>query len=324
MHQRSAPRRSTDTVPARRALRLLTVLTIAAGLVLSVGPVPPAAADGLPDGVRWEAEVNGVNVRDTSSERPVRLDPGRPAEVRVRIENRSAEPLSVPFVRLHGEVLGLTFYSYTTRVDMELAPGGGDTREFTIDLLDLGDQAKGLVPSQVSLLDGRAEVQSTKHFAGEVEGETTSVYGVFGLAVAALTLVLLVGGLWRLATGRLHPNRWRRGVTLAAPGLGVGFVVTFTLAAAAVTMPRGTMWAGLMSGGAAIGFLAGYLSPTPGEHDEDEDRYADDGGPEDDVPDDGEPTEAWIGDLVPEADGGAGVPELPRARAAERDDPARP
>ncbi len=41
------------------------------------------------------------------------------------------------------------------------------------------------------------------------------------------------------------------------------------------------------------------------------------------MPDDGEPTEAWIGDLVPEADGEAGVPELPRARAAERDDPAR-
>ena len=323
MHQRSVPFRSTDTVPARRLRHVLTVLAVAAGLVLAGGPVPSAAADGLPDGVPWEAEVNDVNVKDTSTENPVVLDPSRPAEVRVRIENRSDEPVSVPYVRLHGEVLGLTFYSYTTRVDIELAPGEPGTREFTIDLLDIDEQAVGFVPSQLSLLDAQAGVIESKDLTIEVKGKATSVYGVFGLAIAALTLVLLVGGLWRLATGRLHPNRWRRGVTLAAPGLGIGFVVTFSLSAAGWASPGAAMWAGLMGGGAAIGFLAGYLSPTPGEHDEDEDRYAD-GGPADGEPDEDEPTEVWIEDLVPEDDGEAGVPDLPRARSAERDDPALP
>jgi hypothetical protein len=93
---------------------------------------------------------------------------------------------------------------------------------------------------------------------------------LFGLAVGCVALLLLGVALWRLATGRLHPNRWRRGLTLAIPGLGLGFLLTFSLSALRVVPPHAALWSTLLMVGAAVGFAAGYLSPTPvGDVDED-------------------------------------------------------
>jgi hypothetical protein len=242
---------------------LVAVLT---GLLL--GPAGPAAAADLPGNGSWTAVVNDVNVDRADGDRTVRLVPGERARVTVVVENRSDEPVSVPYVRLEGSVLGLAFYVYTTRVDLEVPAGGDEELSYEIDLLDLGDQARGLIPSRLVLLDDAGEDVAAISFPVDVRGQFTSVYGVFGMAVAAVTLLLLAGALWRLATGGLHPNRWRRGLTMAAPGLGLGFVLTFTLSVLGIATPKATLWAVLLLAGAGVGFAAGYLSPTPGDVDE--------------------------------------------------------
>jgi hypothetical protein len=249
----------------RSASALLAFATL-----LVAGPLPAAAAaDSLPDGVRWTATVNDHNVERTSAEDPVRLEPGRrTAEVVVRLENRGEEAVEIPFVRLEGSVLGLTFYSFTTQVGLTLAAGENEVRTFSIQLLDLGEQASGLIPSRLSLLDLDAEEIAGKDLTVDVRGDATSIYWVFGAAIGALTLLLLAGGLWRLATGRLHANRWRRALVFAAPGLGLGFLVTFTLSALRVATPEGSLWTSLVLGGGALGFVAGYLSPTPSDSDD--------------------------------------------------------
>jgi hypothetical protein len=111
------------------------------------------------------------------------------------------------------------------------------------------------------------------------------------MAIGALTLVLLAGVLWRLATGRLSPNRWRRALAFAAPGLGLGFLVTFTLSALRIALPEAGLWAPLVLGGGIIGFIAGYLSPTPG----DEDEVAEEPAAEAGADDAGEPEHAAEG-----------------------------
>lgn len=253
-HHRAPPRRS----PAAVAL-------LVCGLVL--GSAAPAAAADLPATTPWTATVDGQNVERTSRSDPIRLDASGPVEVTLRVENRGDETLQVPYVRIHGTVLGLTFYAYTTRIDMEVRAGDAEERTFPVDLLDLGSQASGLIPSEISILDASGATMAAKDMTVDVRGRVGSVYGLFGAAIAALTVLLLVAVLWRLAKGTLSPNRWRRGLAVAAPGLGLGFVLTFSLSALRVASPEAGLWSSLLLGGLLIGFAAGYLSPTPHEAD---------------------------------------------------------
>ncbi len=306
MPPRSAPVPSLPSSPGSLARWcVLAVLTV---LCLTAGPGPSARAEQLPDGIVWTATVNGRNVERAEDE-PVRLDPARPATVVLRVENAGDRPVEVPYVRLAGAVAGLTLYSYTTQVELRLEPGQADGREYEIRLLDLADQATGLVPSRISLLDGNAHEISGTDLTVDVLGEVTSVYGVFGAAVGALGLLLLAGALWRLATGRLHCNRWRRALAFTAPGLALGFLLTFGLAALRLAVPDGSLWGSLLAGGAAVGFVAGYLTPAPGERDDTGPTDADgaeDEAAEDDPGGDGgrpaAPEDADEPDLVPLAD----------------------
>jgi Transposase, Mutator family len=129
------------------------------------------------------------------------------------------------------------------------------------------DQAVGLIPAEVALVDSRGRVIDSKPFIADVRGSASSVYGSFGIAVGLITLVLLAGALWRLIRGPMFRNRWRRAIALAAPGLGLGFTLTFTMSVLRWATPVGSLWASFLLFGAAAGFVAGYLSPTPVEED---------------------------------------------------------
>jgi hypothetical protein len=259
------PPAATSPGSGRSLPRLLAVLAAASALVVSTSG--PAAAE-LPKGVVWTATIDDQNVDRLADGGSVRLDPARPVEVAVRIENGGQQPVSVPFVRLEGGVLGLEFYAYTTQVDLELQPGESATREFPVRMLGLAEQASGLLPSQIALVDLDNRVIEAKGMPADIRGDADSVYSLFGMAVGALALLLLAGVLWRLATGRLSQNRWRRGLAMAAPGLGLGFLLTFTLSAFRWASPEPGLWTTLLLGSAVVGFVAGYLSPTPGGEDE--------------------------------------------------------
>jgi hypothetical protein len=233
--------------------------------------LPATAGAALPPGAVWTAKIDGRSVNDTSTSNPIRLTPGEPVEIIVRVENRSPTPVAARYVRLEGGVLGLRFYVFTTTVDLQAQPGGWDERTFTIDLLDLGTQASGLLPSRLVLLDAAGGELDAKPLLVDVRGSVSSVYAGFGLAVGGITVLLIVGALWRLARGRLPRNRWRRGLVLAAPGLGIGFTLTFTLSALRWAAPSGGVWTTFLILGAAAGFVAGYLSPTPAGADEPDD-----------------------------------------------------
>jgi hypothetical protein len=262
-----------------RPRRLLPAVAVATSLVL--GAAGPAAAEPLPKGVTWTAVINDRSI--DRSDDPVILEPGEPAQVSVVVQNRTGKPVTVQYVRMAGAFLGLDFYVYTTFVARKVAGGATEEIEFDVDLLDLGDQATGLLPSQMVLLDPKGDELSAKEFQADVRGKLTSVYGLFGLAVGALTLLLLAGALWRLATGRLHPNRWRRGLTMAAPGLGIGFFLTFSLSALHVASPRASLWSTLVLLGGVIGFAAGYLSPNPQGPDDLAEEEDEDGPPDEGI-----------------------------------------
>jgi len=246
--------------------------------------VPAVAGAALPPGVTWTATIDGRSVKTTSTSDPIRLTPPEPAEIVVHVENQSSTPVTARYVRLEGGVLGLKFFVFTTNVDLQALPGGHDDRKFPVDLLDLGSQASGLLPSRIVLLDAAGAEIAAEPLLVDIRGSASSVYAGFGLAVGGITVLLVAGALWRLARGRLPHNRWRRGLVMAAPGLGIGFTLTFTLSALRWAAPSGGLWTTFLVLGAVAGFVAGYLSPTPDDIDDpeeplpvDDDGYVDDG-----------------------------------------------
>lgn len=246
---------------------ILVILTV-------LSPATPAAAEVAP-GVTWSASINGTEVRAASGTQRIPLQGNGSASLIVRMQNVGTRPTSVRYVRLQGSVVNLQFYVFTQRVDMSVPAGGSDEREVDIDLLDLGRQATGLIPSEVVLLDARGNEVDSKPFTADVQGRANSVYGTFGVAVGLITLTLLAGALWRMISGTAHRNRWRRAMSFAAAGLGLGFTLTFTMSVLRWATPAGRLWATFLLLGAVCGFAAGYLSPTPVQDDAVEEAQGD-------------------------------------------------
>ena len=268
-----------------RSRSLAAMAALALALVPVVGAAAPAAA-APPDGLTWRATVDGRDAAAATSNDPLPLPAGRDLEVDLVVDNRGNQPLTVRSLRLEGRVIGMSFFSFTSQIDLVVAPGATETRSITLDLGELGEQAVGLIPARMSLVAPDRSVIDTIPVATDVRGSLASAYGLFGLAVGLVTLVLVIGLALEIAGHRLPPNRWRRAVRFLAPGLGIGLVATFTVSATRLLLPSATVWVPLVLGCGAVAFLVGYLTPAPHDWSDGTDGYVgghrDDGYPDDD------------------------------------------
>jgi hypothetical protein len=220
--------------------------------------------------VELAATINGRDVRTIDANVPVRLIPADGADIVLTATNRGTAPVTVRSARLDGRVFGLTFFKYTTRLDLELPPGTQGSRHFLVDTDDLAGQATGLLPAGLTVLDDNRDVLATTDLAVDVRGSVWSLYGVFGIVVAAATLLLLAALLYGLATQRLPANRWSRATRFLVPGVGLGLTLTFTLSTFRVLTPNPLTWIALVLVCGLVAFGLGYLSPAPHTDDEDE------------------------------------------------------
>ncbi|MDQ6728538.1 MAG: hypothetical protein M3066_20605 [Actinomycetota bacterium] len=258
----------------RKAARAVVALV---GTSVTVMLLPGAATASVPLPVRGAtltATVDGAPVGASSEARPIRLSPLRQATLAVEVVNGSSKPLDVRIVRLEGKVVGLTFFAYDTAVGLKVAPGETGTRRFLLDLGGLDGQATGLIPGAVKLLDADRHVVAEEGGVIDVRGSLRSVYGVFGLGVAFLTVLSFLGALVGLARHRLPPNRWRRALRFLTPGLGLGLLLNFTLSATRVFVPTAGRWASIVVVSAAVLFGLGYLTPSPDTGDDEEEEGA--------------------------------------------------
>lgn len=272
------------------------VLCLLAGLV-----APPAFA--VDEDLAVVATIDGRELRGADANRPVRLSAAKAARVKVSVTNRGDSEVLVRSVRIDGRVMGLTFFSYETRVDMRVPAGGSDERTYDLDLLDLASQATGLLPARLALLDDQRQLLAAQRFSTDVDGSLRSLYGTFGLIVAAMTLALLAGVAFRLVTHRLPVNRWKRGVMFGTCGLGIGLTLTFSLSAVRVLSPDPSRWLTLVVVSGVILFVLGYITPTPVDPDD-----AGDGPPDGS----GWPTRDAAAPATPRVTSGAEVLQPPR------------
>jgi hypothetical protein len=246
----------------------VTIAILAGGLLFAPGA---GAAGGAS---HFGVTVNGVSAATSSDARPAQIFPDRLVEVTVSLANRQATPLHVTSVRLQGDVLGLPLFSYDSAIELVVPPGTTRSLRFPVSVSGVGSQATGLVVASVTLLGPDGSAVASQSLVTKVHGSLKSIYGLFGLAVLALTISSLLFALLALARHRLPQNRWLRGSRFFIPGFGIGLVLNFTLSAFGVFVPGPGHWISLMIFTSATGFLLGYITPAPNE--EEFDDYDDD------------------------------------------------
>lgn len=241
--------------PLRYQSALLLTLVIAVTAVFAAGPVWAQQENGL----QWSVTINGRSVDDFDTNDPLRLVPEEGALLEVELSNTAQSPRNIRSVRLDGQVMGLTMYNYTTRVDIEIPPGSTTTRRVELDLLDLSGQAVGLIPSRIQLLDDERNVLLEESFPADIRGSVTSVYGVFALAIVGISVVLLGVLLLAIRRNQLPRNRWKRAMHYVPLGVGIGFVLTFTLSATRQLAPNAGSWVSFVLICGGVAFAVGYF-----------------------------------------------------------------
>lgn len=211
--------------------------------------------------VDWTARIQGRDVGDIDGGAPLVLDPNRPLRVEMTITNQDENPVDIRSLRLEGRVVGLVFFRYTIALALPLEPGQKAERTVELELDDLAGQAVGLLPTDFELLGQDRRVLKQKSFPVEVRGSLWSAYGVFGVAVGAITAALLASLLIALARSALPRNRWTRGVQFGTVGVGVGLTLTFTLSATGLLIPNATAWLPIVFASTVGAFLVGYFLP---------------------------------------------------------------
>lgn len=257
----SCATRPTQTVRSswRHSSRLpLGVVLLVVALGLLFASAPPAVASPA---VEMHASINGRPVSTIDDNSPLRLQTDTVATVDVTVVNHTRSPIVVHSVRLEGKVMGLTFFSYETVIDLAVPAGRSASQTLSLDLIDLAHQASGLLPARLELLSSGRTVMASDSFAVHVVGSGWSVYSLFSLAVALLMAVGLARTLWLLATHRLDDNRWKRAVRFCGVGVGVGLTLTFSLSAIGALVPSSHDWLTFVVSCAALFFVLGELTP---------------------------------------------------------------
>ncbi len=248
----------TTTRPSPAAPRTLRATIIVVAVTFLLG----ACGADSSDAIEIDASIDGVALDAADALSPLPLSTEE-SELVMVMTNTSDEPQAVRYLRLEGEMVGLTFLTYTTRVAVELEPGEQRSVTVPLDFFDIDSQAHGYLRAKLALYapGSDRELLGTDHFAVDVRGSVTSTMALFALLLLVVTTMSLFVNLTGLARRTLPPNRFRRALRFAASGLGIGLLLTVSFSVLRVFPLPSVAWWPLVVIPTAIGFVAGYLAP---------------------------------------------------------------
>ena len=229
---------------------------------LAVAFLLGACGNESSDVVDVDASIDGVSLDAADASNPLPLSTEE-SELVLTMTNTSDSPQSIRYLRLEGEMVGLTFLTYTTRVGVELAPGEERTVTVPLDFFDIDSQAHGFLRSKLALYapgDDR-ELLGTDEFAVDVRGSVTSTMALFAALLLVATAASLFVNLKGLAQRTLPRNRFRRGLRFAASGLGIGLLLTVAFSVLRIFPLPSLAWWPLLLIPTAAAFAAGYAAP---------------------------------------------------------------
>jgi len=260
---------------SRAARRVLAVSVLAVVGFATLAPAWAVAESGQPSDVSFAAALDGQRLDLSSSGDPIILDPDRVSTLALLIRNNTNQPLTVRQVQIRGKAFGLTLLAYDVTINAKIGAGESTKVDVPVEFVDLGQQADGLLPATIRLIDPDRNQLASRDFTVDVRGSATSLMAVFTLVVAIATGASIVA-IW-IAVGRrrLPRNRWRRGLRFALVGAGVGVTLTLFLALLLLVTPTGSVWIPLLLVPTAGAFLLGWFSPGPLGDDQDESEVED-------------------------------------------------
>jgi hypothetical protein len=260
--------RSSTAIAARRATVMLLLSVVA---LLAFGAAASASRAKAPDvpTISFTASLDGQRLGLSSSGDPIVLDPDRPSLLRLVMRNNTLAPQTVRQVQIRGNAFGITLLAYDVTINAKIDPGERTRVDVPVEFVDLGQQANGLLPATIRLIDPQRGELASRDFTVDVRGSATSLMAVFTLIVAVVTGASIVV-IW-IAVGRrkLPRNRWRRGVRFGLVGIGIGVTLTLFLAQVLLVTPTGSIWIPLLVVPTLGLFFLGWFSPGPlGDDDE--------------------------------------------------------
>jgi len=249
---------------------------LAAVGALSLTCVPAAVAVAAPAAAQQTPRVTFVAILDdqdlslSSTGDPIVLDPDQSSVLVLTMRNNTDSTLTVRNVQLRGGAFGITLLAYNVTINADIAAGDETRVEVPVDFVELGQQASGLLPASIRLLDTERELLGKRSFTLDVRSSATSLMAVFTLVVAIATAAS-IAVIW-IAVGRrkLPSSRWRRGLRFGLVGAGAGVSATLILAELLLVTPAGKVWIPLLVVPAGAAFLLGWFSPGPLSDDEEE------------------------------------------------------
>ncbi len=255
MNTRSSSSRATNHLASRRALRL-------AAAVIAAASVLGACGNNSSDVVSVEASIDGISLDDADASDPLPLSTEE-SELVLTMTNTGEFAQTIRYLRLEGEMVGLTFLTYTTRVGVDLSPGEQRTVSVPLDFFDIDSQAHGFLRAKLALYAPGAdrELLGTDEFAVDVRGSVTSTMALFAALLLFATVATLFVNINGLARRTLPPNRFRRALRFAASGLGVGLLLTVAFSVLRIFPLPSVAWWPLLAIPTAIAFAAGYVAP---------------------------------------------------------------
>lgn len=244
-------------------LAALAVLLVAPGGAAAAGKPPGAKPHTASSAQVLSASIDNVRLTKATEAHPLVVRPQHGLDVSLTVSNITGHVLDVRSVDLEGHIAGLTFFSFDTEVEFNVARSQHKTLNYVLDAQSLDGQATGLVPSELVLAGAHGNTLASEAFISNVHGSLWSVYGLFGLGIFVLTLLALMEVVLALARGRLPVNRWKRGTRFLGVGMGTGGIFVFSASAVGKWLPSGGHWLVILAIAAAAGFSLGYLTPTP-------------------------------------------------------------
>lgn len=243
------------------------VASVCLCLAVLLAGADAALAETAP--VTVEAEIDGHPVSYRGVNNPIVLGDDREVDLAVQVTNDSDQDVAVRRVRLEGIALGVTFLAYDTVAPVVVPAGGSEVVRIVLPLDELPEQAVGLIPAAVAIVNDDGRRVADQSFVVDVQGTMGSTFGTFGLVIAAFTAVSLAVNGWLVARRRLPPSRFARGLRFAVSGAGIGLTVAFTFSAVRWLPPYQGVWQVLVVVPALVGFALGFVSPGPLAIDED-------------------------------------------------------
>ena len=212
--------------------------------------------------VEVDATIDDIALDDADASSPLPLSTEESTLV-MTMTNTSDQPQSLRYLRLEGEMIGLTFLTYTTRVQVELDPGEERTVTVPLDFFDIDTQGHGYLRAKLALYAPGADRQllGTDDFAVDVRGNVTSTMALFAVLLLIGTVVTVYLNARGIARRTLPPNRIRRAARFAVSGLGIGMLFTVAFSVLRIFPLPASAWWPLVIIPTVIAAAVGYTAP---------------------------------------------------------------